>query len=339
MRAVAIVRTSSNGSSGWRSPSGVPSTRTSRLTGTLSGCGSSDASCWSRPIADPPIFAHADDAAAADRDAGLPHARQRLEPIVVGARRDDAAVELGRGVEVVVVGGQPGVGERVGLLLRQHAERAAGFHAEPAHAADHRRAPGSNAGRPARRARPRPCRSASRPARVPAGRRVVSSSIDTSSDARDVGLVVRRLRAVGAVLRTAAGLDAEQHAALHLVGAMVSAMHGLRAEDEIRQRRRIDRFDLGDGPVVADVGRRSGHKFASLSPTAGEPAARAHDHGDERNSRTDNADRVVGRRRREVQRRRAPGRGTRPMPSSWTCGVAFRSTGLYLASVVAVPQR
>ena len=52
--------------------------------------------------------------------------------------------------------------------------------------------------------------------------RAAASRISSSEHeilARDVGLVVRRLRTVGAVLRTAAGLDAEQHAALHLVGA------------------------------------------------------------------------------------------------------------------------
>ncbi len=54
-----------------RSASGVPSTRTSRLTGTLSGCGSSDGELLQQPIADPPVLAHADDAAAADRDARL----------------------------------------------------------------------------------------------------------------------------------------------------------------------------------------------------------------------------------------------------------------------------
>ena len=72
-----------------RRPSGVPSTATSMLIGTLSGCGSSAASCCSRPQRRVGALAHADDAAAADRDAGLAHARERLEAIVVGARRDD----------------------------------------------------------------------------------------------------------------------------------------------------------------------------------------------------------------------------------------------------------
>ena len=35
----------------------------------------------------------------------------RVEPVLIGARGDDLAVELGRGVEIVVVGGEPGFGE------------------------------------------------------------------------------------------------------------------------------------------------------------------------------------------------------------------------------------
>ena len=46
-------------------------------------------------------------------------------------------VELGRGVEVVVVGGQTGIAERVGLLLGQHAERAARLHAQTANHPHH----------------------------------------------------------------------------------------------------------------------------------------------------------------------------------------------------------
>jgi len=90
------------------------------------------------PAARPPRFAHADDAAAAHGDAGLADARDGLEPFGVRARRDDAAIELGRRVEIMVVRRKAGVGERIGLRLRQHAERAARFHAERPDAANHR---------------------------------------------------------------------------------------------------------------------------------------------------------------------------------------------------------
>ena len=77
------------------------------------------------------------------------------------------------------------------------------------------------------------------------------------SVAIDAGLVVRRLRAVGAVFRTAAGLDAEQHAALHFVPARDARDGQLRAEHQVEQRRGVNRFDFPDGPVVAAVRHRS----------------------------------------------------------------------------------
>ena len=241
MRAVAIVRTSSSGSSGGRSPSGVPSTRTSRLIGTLSGCGSSDASCCSSPQRTAAVLAHADDAAAADGDAGLAHARERVEPLVVGARRDDAAVELRRRVEVVVVGGQPGVGERVGLLVWSACRACS---TPPCRAPRTPRTMSSTRSNCVavrrHRATPRPCRSASRPARARAWPPPSASSTLDELVRVDAGLVVRRLRAVRAVLRAAAGLDAEQHAALHLVRPVVRAVGLLRAEHQIEERRGVD---------------------------------------------------------------------------------------------------
>ena len=89
-----------------------------------------------------PRLAHADDAAAADGNARAAHARERVEPVVVVARGDHFAVELRRGVEVVVVVVEPGVAQRLGLPVLQHAERAAGLEAErldAAHHLEHRR--------------------------------------------------------------------------------------------------------------------------------------------------------------------------------------------------------
>jgi hypothetical protein len=54
----------------------------------------------------------------------LAHARQRVEAILVVARGDDLAVELGRGVEVVVVVVEAGVASALGLAVGEHAERA-----------------------------------------------------------------------------------------------------------------------------------------------------------------------------------------------------------------------
>ena len=52
------------------------------------------------------------------------------QPVVVGAGRDDRLVVLARGVEVVVVGVEPGLLEAARLIVGEHAERAAGLEAE-----------------------------------------------------------------------------------------------------------------------------------------------------------------------------------------------------------------
>ena len=90
-----------------RPPSGVPATRTQHVDRHALRMRVERCELPQHPAADAAILAHADDAAAAHGDARAPHARQRLEPLVVGPRRDDPAVELRRRVEVVVVRRQP----------------------------------------------------------------------------------------------------------------------------------------------------------------------------------------------------------------------------------------
>ena len=84
MRATAIVRTNSSGSSRSVPCSGVPGTCTSLLIGTDSGCGSRLGELRDQPGALAPALAHADDAAAAHFDAGAAHVLQRVEPLLVG---------------------------------------------------------------------------------------------------------------------------------------------------------------------------------------------------------------------------------------------------------------
>ena len=143
--------------------SGVPSTCTRLLIGTDSGYGSRLASCATSAGALRAALAHADDAAAADLDAGVAHVGQRVEAVLVGARADDAAVELGRAVQVVVVVVEPRFLQRLGLLGFEHAQRHAGLQAQrlAPRAPCRSRAP---CRAPSGCARPRPCRSAWRPA-------------------------------------------------------------------------------------------------------------------------------------------------------------------------------
>ena len=68
----------------------------------------------------------------------------------------------------------------------------------------------------------------------------------------DAGVVSRGLRAIGAVLRAAAGLDREQRRDLHLGRIEMQAVRCLRAKDQLRERQREQRADLLACPVVAD---------------------------------------------------------------------------------------
>ena len=54
-------------------------------------------------------FPHPDDTAAAHGNAGRADTRERIEAILIDARRHDLAVELGRGVEIVIVVIEAGV--------------------------------------------------------------------------------------------------------------------------------------------------------------------------------------------------------------------------------------
>jgi len=152
-------------------------------------------------------------------------------------RGDDLAVKLRGRVEIMVVGRESRRGERVGLPLGEHAQRATGLHAECANAAHHFEHPLEM--RPVGNVSPGGAHTeAARPLLFRARSRRDGLFHAQQFPARDTGAIVRRLRAVGAVFRTAAGLDAEQHATLHFVRAMVHAVCDLCPEDEIRQRGR-----------------------------------------------------------------------------------------------------
>ena len=235
MRATAIVRTNSNGSSGAVPWSGVPSTCTRLLIGTDSGGGARLASWAISPARWRRVLAHADDAAAAYAQARAAYALERVETILVVARGDDPAVELGRGVEVVVVVIEPGALELFRLAVLQHAQRRAGLE-------------------PERRARPTPCRQhrlevallRTAPGRAHAEARgaVRLGGLRRGEDRVDgkqrlvfhAGVIARRLRAVPAILGAAAGLDRQQRRELHRVRVEVLPVDLVCAVQEIVER-------------------------------------------------------------------------------------------------------
>src|SRR5262245_8745306 len=197
-----------------------------------------------------PRFAHADDAAAADMNAGIAHMAERIEPLLVRTRRDDLVVELGRCVEVVIVVIEARYLEPPRLLGREHAERRTGLEPERAHALDHRThlvevavlrlAPGRAHAEAARARRAR-------------STRLLKHGLEAHQLlSLHAGLVMRALRAIGAVLRTTAGLDREQGRNLHLGRIEIFPVQALGAEHQFRKRQVEQRADLLARPVVAD---------------------------------------------------------------------------------------
>ncbi len=82
-------------------------------------------------------FAHAENSAAADGDSRFAHVRDGSQAVFVDARGDDFSVELGRRIEIVIVGGEPRFLQALGLRFVEHAERATDFHIQSRDAAHH----------------------------------------------------------------------------------------------------------------------------------------------------------------------------------------------------------
>jgi len=180
-------------------------------------------------------FAHADDAAAADGHAGGLDGADGVEAVVEGVGGDDVGVELGAGVEVVVVGGDAGGAELAGGLGGELAEGDADFHAELGDFADGFEDLGE-LGVVLGDASPRG-------AHAEAGAAVGAGALGGLEDAGErregfaveAGVVVGALGAVGAVLAAAAGLDAHEGAELDFVVGPVEAVGFARLLDEVEE--------------------------------------------------------------------------------------------------------
>ncbi|KAK4009560.1 hypothetical protein OUZ56_018694 [Daphnia magna] len=213
-------------------------------------------------------LAHADDAAAADLDAGVADVGQRFQAVLVGTGRDDLAVELRRGVEIVVVVIEAGRLQGLGLPRFEHAEGDAGFQPQRLHLADHlrhlldvlvlRRTPGR--------------------AHAEAGRAVGAGILGGLNDLGErhqllglqAGAEAGALRAVRAIFRAGARLDRQQGGQLHGVRIEMRAMNRLRPEQQVVERQREQRFDFSAGPVIANgPANRSGRAAGRLGERHG----------------------------------------------------------------------
>src|SRR3546814_2160762 len=76
----------------------------------------------------------------------------------------------------------------------------------------------------------------------------------------DPGVVALRLRAVGAVLGAAAGLDRQQGADLDFGGVEMRAVHAGGTEQQLGERQVEQVLDLAAAPVVARRGGRGGKR-------------------------------------------------------------------------------
>ena len=206
-------------------------------------------------------FAHAHDAAAAHVDAGAAHALERVEAVLVVARRDHLAVELGRGVEVVVVVVEARIAKLLRLAVLQHAERAAGLEAELLHLANHVEH-GLEVARLG--AAPGRAHAEARRAILLRGRRRAHHVVERQHRlALDPRGMARRLRAVAAVLGAAARLDGQQRRALDPVRVEILAVDCLRLEEQIVEGKveegpRLGRAGSGSGDPPGRRGARSG---------------------------------------------------------------------------------
>ena len=194
-------------------------------------------------------FAHAQDAAAADAESRLAHPLQGIQPILVGAGRDDLGVVGFRGIQIMVVVIEPGRLQTLRLTIGQHAQRYAGFEPQGFDALDHladaldvaiiRAAPGGSHAE------------TTGALRLGCPRRLQHLLDRHQGFLAQPGVIMRALRTVGAVLGTGTGLDAQQAGNLHLVGIEMLAMHGLSLKQQIIERLLQQRHRLRHGPVVS----------------------------------------------------------------------------------------
>ena len=151
-----------------------------------------------------------------------------------------------------------------GLRVRQHAERDAGLEPHRAHALDH----GADLVEVAvLRLAPGRAHAEAAGAGILRGLRLGQHLVEAHQlFGLDAGVVFRALRAIGAVLRAAAGLDRQQRRDLHFGGIEIGAVDGLRAEDQVGKGQREQLADFGARPVMAQgavvTGNAGGrHKF------------------------------------------------------------------------------
>jgi hypothetical protein len=193
-------------------------------------------------------FAHSENSAAANRDAGPAHGSDRIQTFLVNPCADDGRVKLGRRIQIMVVSGKTRIFELSSLRFRQHAQRAADLHPKPCH-----RAYGfQHCVKVAAFGRLSPCGT-----HAEAGSAIGFCAAGGGQNfiaihqrlALHPGGVARALRTVSAILWTSTGLDGKQPAHLHFIGRMKFSMYSLSLHNKIEQRLMIDGSDFVACPI------------------------------------------------------------------------------------------
>ena len=180
----------------------------------------------------PARFAHADDAAAAHLEAGVAHAAQGIEPILIGVGGDDLAVKLRarcrdcgcsnparlacncRPAPSLSIPSVTQVSRPSALTARTMSrQRSISFSFGPRQAA--------------------PMQNRAAPLSLAAWAAATTSSSANSGSGLPAGLVALGLGTVAAILGTVAGLDRQQGGALHRVGIEMGAQGFLCLEHQI----------------------------------------------------------------------------------------------------------
>ena len=190
------------------------------------------------------VFAEAENAAAADGHACLLCVADGAEAVVEGVGGDDVRVMLGRGVDVVIVGGDTGVFQLARFGLAELAERHTHFHAERGDVAHDVEDVIEFLGAAAHAFPGRSHAEACGAAGLCGAGFLHHLFLFHELLALHAGAVARALGAVAAVFAASAGLDGEEGAELHFVLRPVFLMHGAGLLEETEEGLVVDAMEF-----------------------------------------------------------------------------------------------
>mmetsp|Transcript_6976 Transcript_6976/g.11573 ORF Transcript_6976/g.11573 Transcript_6976/m.11573 type:complete len:274 (+) Transcript_6976:132-953(+) len=208
------------------------------------------------------LFSQSQDSSTANTDSSITNISNGLQAIFVGTSRNDLGVVLWTSVEVVIVGGQTSLLELLCLLSVEHTQSAANLQTHSIDALHHFQDVVEGI-----------LLVAQLPPRSPHTEPSASSILRITSCLQDflhfhgrrrldVRLVTSRLRAIGAILRAATCLDAQESALLNLCWVPVHAMSRRGTVHELVEGKVVNLGNILLRPVMTDRGSDPAHSTA-----------------------------------------------------------------------------